>query len=1003
MTINDLWHEVDIDHEAVALDQAKRQARRTLTPKVSFLMEASTRAGFEDRLALADEEISRAVREASRDDATYALVRTSVLDDLNEMFERGETQRRRTEAARRARERRSSTHHAATQAEVDSWLARQDPEFAKWATPYAQRMVYGPTYNRSVSTHLPDAARAYKDGGFEGRQFRYVRSQLDAALGSERGESWYWDEAQGEYTQRLDNTMGAKKSSTVSVPTAKTASYYVVRREGTEDPREGPFDSEDEARKALEGYPDEYMVATSEQLGKESRKAAKFVVRQRGTMSGGSDSYNTREEAQSKADALNTEHGTNDYIVSEEGDDKESVKTAAGDLPWSSPPFKGHGFVGFGELCRLCQRNKDDVIHGVAGDSTTYYVRRDDEGAALDFSARSALKRTAVKSHTFTDSGAAYNQTQWDDNIHSGDVLVVPSEKVVGFLLEAWPCAVTKARGHLHGLTNPSTPNADEPEGWAAAREYANAQGWPLATSGDDYEAEPPSDDESHYSTKQAAELPDYWEMVYANFSYRDGYRLGMNCLREPDDDPSMFFEDAERAGQLAEVKLGFDDATNGKEFELPYPSVGLVTEGRKQAVEIFDRPSGGPRADVQWVLAVDNGMSKTWVTGASTMYEGRVSTTIEGAIAQYNGHFAGEYANVGRAKKAVEERIAKDMATKTSSIWVEVDGITTTEIGKVALTVVPERIGVAWAITSPDGETEYVTGKSRTVDSAKTAMLEHKVADIFGKDPDVANQTNPPKKKVKDDPDAVDEVEDEEDPDAVEDDAEDEFPLENGVEDQVETVDPMTLDVGDTLTVSYTMATGETGEVEGVFVRLEDDIAFFSGPNGEFGVAQRDGAWIDSEGNQFTFSFGSPDETGDTDPNGDIGDNPATPAEDPPVADAKDEGNTEYAADDDTRDKPKAKDDDGKKKKSQPPWLKGKGSTFTVQPGGFFTSSGLNTATPLSSATSIAYNIQPTTAIRTMAELVTAIGELAPNLAPEEIFGLAQQAMAASRERAGG
>ena len=198
-----------------------------------------------------------------------------------------------------------------------------------------------------------------------------------------------------------------------------------------------------------------------------------------------------------------------------------------------------------------------------------------------------------------------------------------------------------------------------------------------------------------------------------------------------------------------------------------------------------------------------------------------------------------------------------------------------------------------------------------------------------------------------------------------------------------------MTLDVGDTVTVSYTMGTGETGEVEGVFVRNENDIVFFSGPNGEFGVAERDGMWIDSEGNQFSFSFGSPDVTGEIDPNQD---NPAAPAEEPPVADAEDEGDTEYKVD-----KPKLDedaDDDGKKKKNQPPWLKGK-STLTTTNASF--TGTVNTGTPMST-TSVAYITTPTTPIRSMAELVTAIGALSPNLSPEEVFDLAKQAMAASR-----
>ena len=50
----------------------------------------------------------------------------------------------------------------------------------------------------------------------------------------------------------------------------------------------------------------------------------------------------------------------------------------------------------------------------------------------------------------FRDSGEAYDATQVDERIKNGDVLIVPSEKVAGVLVEAWPVAVTEAFGHFH-------------------------------------------------------------------------------------------------------------------------------------------------------------------------------------------------------------------------------------------------------------------------------------------------------------------------------------------------------------------------------------------------------------------------------------------------------------------------------------------------------------------------------------------------------------------------
>lgn len=57
---------------------------------------------------------------------------------------------------------------------------------------------------------------------------------------------------------------------------------------------------------------------------------------------------------------------------------------------------------------------------------------------------------------TFADSGEAYEHCQVRDDLHDGDVLHIPSECVAGFLMQAWPIAVTAERGALHGLIDPN-------------------------------------------------------------------------------------------------------------------------------------------------------------------------------------------------------------------------------------------------------------------------------------------------------------------------------------------------------------------------------------------------------------------------------------------------------------------------------------------------------------------------------------------------------------------
>lgn len=70
-----------------------------------------------------------------------------------------------------------------------------------------------------------------------------------------------------------------------------------------------------------------------------------------------------------------------------------------------------------------------------------------------------------MRIHTFDNTTDAYDATQTDESISDGDVLVVAPENVVGFLLEAWPVAVTKECGQFHRLSDPTTP----PEGYEAA------------------------------------------------------------------------------------------------------------------------------------------------------------------------------------------------------------------------------------------------------------------------------------------------------------------------------------------------------------------------------------------------------------------------------------------------------------------------------------------------------------------------------------------------------
>lgn len=60
--------------------------------------------------------------------------------------------------------------------------------------------------------------------------------------------------------------------------------------------------------------------------------------------------------------------------------------------------------------------------------------------------------------HYFDSSGGAYDACQCDDEIHTGDVLVIDNEHVVG-LADTWPVAVTMNRGQLHTIEGPTIFN----------------------------------------------------------------------------------------------------------------------------------------------------------------------------------------------------------------------------------------------------------------------------------------------------------------------------------------------------------------------------------------------------------------------------------------------------------------------------------------------------------------------------------------------------------------
>ncbi|MDT5025777.1 MAG: hypothetical protein QOE61_2203 [Micromonosporaceae bacterium] len=58
-----------------------------------------------------------------------------------------------------------------------------------------------------------------------------------------------------------------------------------------------------------------------------------------------------------------------------------------------------------------------------------------------------------IRVHAFSSTATGYDQTLYRNDIHDGDVLFVPTERVAGFMMQAWPIAVSVNNGEFHRYT----------------------------------------------------------------------------------------------------------------------------------------------------------------------------------------------------------------------------------------------------------------------------------------------------------------------------------------------------------------------------------------------------------------------------------------------------------------------------------------------------------------------------------------------------------------------
>jgi len=84
-----------------------------------------------------------------------------------------------------------------------------------------------------------------------------------------------------------------------------------------------------------------------------------------------------------------------------------------------------------------------------------------------------------VRIFTFDNTSEAYDETQTNEDISDGDILVVPSENVVGYLVEAWPVTVTRERGAFHSWKE-FGPDEEYAGAHATAQDVARIAGFRL-------------------------------------------------------------------------------------------------------------------------------------------------------------------------------------------------------------------------------------------------------------------------------------------------------------------------------------------------------------------------------------------------------------------------------------------------------------------------------------------------------------------------------------------
>jgi hypothetical protein len=100
---------------------------------------------------------------------------------------------------------------------------------------------------------------------------------------------------------------------------------------------------------------------------------------------------------------------------------------------------------------------------------------------------------TAPAEFRFASTSEAYDASQTRDDIRDGDLLLIESERVAGFLMGAYPVAVTAAHGELHTLAPGADLETVEGGRYVESFQRAHARAWDFPQDGDQGNGDTPA------------------------------------------------------------------------------------------------------------------------------------------------------------------------------------------------------------------------------------------------------------------------------------------------------------------------------------------------------------------------------------------------------------------------------------------------------------------------------------------------------------------------------